>query len=497
MATKGIERHIPARSVRSRMRSRRGRLLTAALVLGAVYAGFFLRRFPLLEYYDTPLLDLGKIGGYDLVAGSVMGLACATVITAHVAAWRAARHLGREAVGLVIAVSAAFQAILALVYPIVAADVYNYVLQGRLLAVHGLNPLVARPADAAADPWLAFSAFPFIQLAYGPLWAWLAAATAGLAGDNLLAALLGFKALAIAANLANCRLIYQIAMLVAPARAVQALVLYAWSPLVLFETVANAHNDGLVATPLLLAVWLVLRGGSALAAPALVTAAALVKYAPLVLLPTVTLGAWPRLRSRRALLVSLALAASIVLAAYLPFWQGAETLAGLRRQAEETTTSAASLVIAFKVGGLSKPAWLTILRPLATAMLLILLWWRRPRRPTDLPAAVYDGLLAQLLIATFWFQPWYLVPLIAAAAASVDTRRAVLALVFAASATASYLVYFYLWTTPWWGTLSDARIQALAAAVVYLPPLALLGWWWARPAVVGAARAAAEYGTGD
>ena len=456
-------------------------LVAAAVVLETVYAGFLLRRFPLLDYYATPLLDLGKIGGYDLAAGLATGLALTALVAAHALAWRGARRLGAAAVAPIMAASLLFQATLALVYPIVAADVFNYAVQGRLLAVHGLNPLTARPADAGNDPWLPFSAYRTIQLAYGPVWAWLSALVVAVARDDLLVALLGFKALAIIANLVNCWLIYRTAALLHPAGAVPALLFYAWNPLVLFETVANAHNDGVMATPLLLALWLVVRGGGrALLAPAALTAAVLIKYTPAILLPLVALGSWQRRRRPLPVLLGLALAGLVLAAGFLPFWQGPVTLAGLQRQAEETTTSAAALLVVHRVGGLTRETWLPVLRPLTTALLLAVMWWRRPSGPTGLPAAVFDTLLAQLLIATFWFQPWYLVPLLAVAAAGADRRRAVLALVFAASAWASYLVYFYLWTTPWWGTLTTVSVQTLAAAVVYLPPALLLAWWAVR-----------------
>lgn len=515
-------------------------LAVAAVTLQASYAGFFLWRYPLLPYYERPLLDLGKIGGYGLDALLATGQAFGLLFAAHALAWWGARRLATSAVGPILALSALFQLTLAFVYPVVAADVFNYLLQGRLLALHGLNPLTATPASAAADPWLRYSAFPQLQLAYGPVWVWLAALIAALTPANLLAALLGVKALAIAANLANSLLIYRIAARLRPAAALPALVFYAWSPLVLFETVANAHNDGVMATPLLLAIWLVVRGGRrALLAPAALTVAALVKYAPVILLPPVVLAAWqaaragepgsrgaggmrphPNLSQRKRgeapwparvpvsggaprpapapaereraggeggapapplprspaplLLLGLALSGLLAALAYAPFWAGPATLAGVGRQAAETTTSLVAVLAASQAAGWSKETWVTVGRLAAGAILLLVMLWRRPATAAAAPAAAFDLLLAQLLVATFWFQPWYLVPLLGLAAASADRWRQTVGFVFGVSATASYLVYFYLWVTPWWGTLSQPQVQALAAAVVYLPPLLLL-----------------------
>jgi hypothetical protein len=369
---------------------------------------------------------------------------------------------------------------LALVYPIVAADVFNYALQGRLLEQHGLNPLTARPSDAD-DPWLPYSAYPNIQLAYGPLWAAVSAGVTFLAGDNLLAAVMGFKLLAIGVNLVSSVLIYRIVLKLRREAALPAVVLYAWSPLVLFETVANAHNDGLLALALLLAIWLVLRSRLAAAlAPGAIMLAVLIKFTPVVVLPTVLMAVWRRLRSLRLLGLGVVGAGALLVLSYLPFWQGLDTFNGLQRQSGEVTTSWPALLIAAQAGGLEKATWLQVARLVAGLVVLLIIWWGRPRRPAALPAAIFDVLLAYLLVATFWFQPWYLVPLIAVAAATADERRARLALVFSVSATASYAVYFYLWTTPWWGTLSDPAVLGLACAIVYLPPLALLGLAWVR-----------------
>jgi alpha-1,6-mannosyltransferase len=463
-------------------------LVLAGLSLQAVYAGFWLARYPLLRHYATPLLDLGKLSGYDLTTGAAVASVLAVSFVAHALGVWAARSLTTRALWPLIATSCVFQITLAGIYPVVAADVFNYILQGRLLAVHRLNPLITMPKEASADPWLDYSAYPDIALAYGPVWAWLSAGIAGLTVDNLLGALLGFKALAIAANLLNTWLIVMIVRRIDIAWTAAAVVAYAWSPLVLFETVANAHNDGLIAAPVLAAVWLVMRGGRlAVLAPTMLMSAVLMKYAPIVLLPSLLIGLWRTWQASLQLWQRLlASAASVALAglaavlAYLPHWVGLETFAGVRRQANELTTSLAAVVASSGIIAAPPEQWLSGARLAIGCALLAFTVWRRPRTAQATGQAFYDVMLAQLLVGTFWFQPWYITPLVALAAATASRWRLVLALVFAASASASYLVYFYLWTTSWWGTLSRGQVQALAAAVTFLPLLLTLVLVWRR-----------------
>ena len=461
---------------------RRWALVAAAVLLQGIYAGFFVRQYGLLPYYARPLLDLGKIGGYGPDQLMATGTALGLMVVAHALAWWGARRLTAAAVGPALAVSLLFQATLLWMYPIVAADIFNYALQGRLLTEHGLNPMTTMPSQAPGDPWLPYSAWRDIVLPYGPLWVGISVGVAALAGDSLLAALLGFKLVALLANLLNAWLVWRIAARLRPEAALPALIFYAWSPLVLFETVGNGHNDGLLATPLLLMLWVVARGGAwaTLSQPALALAV-LVKYWPVIHAPAALLATWQTTGRRWwAVALGMALGAAVVVAGFAPFWEGPRTLEAVRREASGTTTSFVALIVLFGAPLFDKDTWLRLLRPAIAFGLLLLVLWRRPRQPADLPASLVDVTLAYLLVATFWFQPWYLVPLVALAAASADRWRQSVAIAYSATAHASYLVYFYLWVTPWWGALSVEGVQTLAVAVTHLPVLALLllraGW---------------------
>jgi hypothetical protein len=121
-----------------------------------------------------------------------------------------------------------------------------------------------------------------------------------------------------------------------------ALLFYTWNPLMLVEFAASGHNDVVMLTFVLLAVWLHLKGWWRLAALAL-GVAALVKLPAIIFMPGyLWLLLWegairahgksavPRLAAgawRVAQAVAIVLAAWVVL--YLPFWEGPRTLQAL------------------------------------------------------------------------------------------------------------------------------------------------------------------------
>src|SRR5262249_4519820 len=121
--------------------------------------------------------------------------------------------------------------------PITTTDLYGYVARGYLYAHLHQNPMIAKatllPAGLAVDR----PAAP-----YGPLWLLIAGGVVRVAGENLLANMLLFKAVAAAAALGAMALVDGLARSLFPARRLRAFVLFAWSPLLLFEAIGNGHN---------------------------------------------------------------------------------------------------------------------------------------------------------------------------------------------------------------------------------------------------------------
>src|SRR5688572_10751194 len=137
-----------------------------------------------------------------------------------------------------------FALTLAPTWPAASKDVYHYIFEGRTLVIHGESPLTTPPAMFPDDPlrWIV-SSWEWEPSRYGPLWALVAAVPAWVAGDNLRALVLGFKAIGVISYLATAMLVCGTARRVRADLAIPAFVFVAWNPLLLFESAANAHND--------------------------------------------------------------------------------------------------------------------------------------------------------------------------------------------------------------------------------------------------------------
>src|SRR5690606_22965285 len=110
--------------------------------------------------------------------------------------------------------------------------------------------------------------------------------------------------------------------------------LFAANPLVLFEGVANGHNDVLL-TVFVVGAMLALERRSPLAGP-LLALSALVKLYTVALAPIFIVVALRRRWSWRRIAVTLALTAATVAATCAPFWGDGELVDGLRAGLEES-----------------------------------------------------------------------------------------------------------------------------------------------------------------
>jgi hypothetical protein len=213
-------------------------------------------------------------------------------------------------------------------YPVGVPDVFTYLFELKLVYIYHENPYVVTGSFYAADSLARFAGFLDVPLSYGPAWVVISSLPAVLAGfDSLPRLLLAYK-------------LFSLLWL-----AVGGLVVYAhhhdekgrWlgvysflaNPLVLFESVGNAHNDVLMTAFLLTAV-LALRRGSTWAGP-LATLSALVKWLAVPFLPLFVLAALRGGCKRERLFLSALGSLALAIAVSAPFWAGGRMIGGRPR----------------------------------------------------------------------------------------------------------------------------------------------------------------------
>lgn len=462
--------------------------------LGLVSAGIYwfgwVALVPLLPNLNTPLLDLGKITSYSMEAAVQFSASLIALFGLYALGYRlCGGKLNRARAAIVILFPLGFAALLAAAYPATAADVFDYIMQARILTRYLANPLVTTPSFFSNDPFYPYAVWSDMPSIYGPLWTILSIFPSLLGGDDLLASVLAFKGTAIAFYLADAALIYAVLERTAPAEKWRGLYLFAWNPLVLWETAANAHNDVAMMFFVLLAFLAMARRRVALALPA-IALAAVVKYVTALLGPLmiahVLRESGPRLRCLQLLEGALA-GLFLVVAFYFPFWDGWDTLEPLGRRSGFLTASPAALLsLALeRISGVTPPA---VLISLIAAAAFGALYLREISRPdlgrVNLAASSYRIIFYYLVLASLWFQAWYLIWLVALAALAGDGFYQKLSILFSFTAMASYIVFIYVWMRypDWFGV---PQVQTLAVAVIFAAPV--LWWmaeWWqgrARP----------------
>lgn len=374
----------------------------------------------------------------------------------------------RRALPVIAGVTVLAPLLLLTTYPALAADVFGYLMYGRIVSEHGGNPYVevanAFPTDPYYPPvggdWRDYPA------PYGPVWVWVSALVTLLAGSHQIAALLTLKLIVILAHLGVAAFVWLLARDISGSErmAAWALLAYGWNPLAITHFALDAHNDAPMVLFLLAAIWLMRRQRPDLALPAL-TLSVLVKFVPALLAPLFLLAA--RHQPRRAL---TGLAASIALAAlaYLPLWEGISTFDGVRQQSTLRTSSPLTLLHYYVNDNWIRPVSLTVF---GLGYLLII------QRLRSLEARSYAVIVLYYVALSSWTKGWYFTWALALGAVLGGPA-------FAAAGLASFGVFLQNMTA--WGWEMDVFGWATRYGVaywewwltwtLYLPWVLVAGW---------------------
>jgi hypothetical protein len=329
----------------------------------------------------------------------------------------------------IVGLSLVFQLTLLAMPGLLSTDLLTYATFGRLAAIYGQNPYLSAPSAVAPDPlvqWL--DTRPEHASPYGPVWTLVSIGLARLTApaDPLLQAF-SYRVLGSLAVLVGMAVVWGLT------RDAPGLLVFAWNPLLLVETVGSGHNDAFMMV-LALAALLPLRGGRSrwpqppLVAEGALTLAALVKYVTAVLMVYVA--------AQRRAWGSLAACLVLAVVLWLPWASQPEVVlnsvsaAGGERYVNALVDLPTGWIASHVVdrAGQDLPAAEASVRawPRAIVRVLFVLYvvvetWRLWRSgPTSDPQAILNAaarsLLVLVLVVVTQVLPWYFVWPVALAA---------------------------------------------------------------------------------
>ena len=217
-----------------------------------------------------------------------LALATAATVVLLVLLVRHERALDAFLVTLLLRWSLAFAAACLFAYPLFTQDFWLSAAWGRMVAA-GANPYHALFTSETLNG-LPLDHFP-MAMSYGPGWALLSGAVMKLAGNSVLATAILFKMILAAAWVAALVLVERITEPRPILDRCLAVALLGWVPLGVTQTVAEGHNDIIMAVLVLLWMLLALRGRRTTPAAAL-AASILTKYATAPLMLVDAIAAW-------------------------------------------------------------------------------------------------------------------------------------------------------------------------------------------------------------
>ncbi|HZS93328.1 MAG TPA: hypothetical protein VFA78_00890 [Chloroflexota bacterium] len=445
-------------------------VLTLAAASELIWIGAFLARFPLTRYYRLDI-DMGAITSHSQAAFVVFIVAFAALFILFAASLELVRRGSAHIpLSMILGIGAVFGGTLSFVYPITAVDVFTYVAQSRILLHYHENPIFVVPATYGNDPIMRLTdGWAGTGAPYGPIGILLDALPSVPVEGNLLLSLVFTKLFFSLLTLVGASLAWRILRFRRADLALTGAAFVAWNPLILFETSANGHNDVIMMVILLLALESV-SAKDTIAGTVLVVASALVKYGTAILVPLVVVHALANTPGRRRYVIAAgALSAGLLIAAYLPFWEGPDTLSRSLLENTFHFESFGSVAVAFFPISID-PAT-TIGRLLFVPVYVYSLVTARGSF-ADLVRACFLTVLGFLGLATANFRIWYAVWPNFIAAISARPAARIAAIVMGFGATISATFYAYLWV---WDQLKDfVVVNDMGYVATFGPPLAVL-----------------------
>ena len=204
--------------------------------------------------------------------------------------------------------------ILLFAYPAFSHDLFNYIFDARIVVLHHANPWITKPNDFGLDPWLRFMHWTHRTYPYGPFWLATSIIPYFLGFGKFALTLINFKILGFLSYLVSCFMIYKIS------KNKLSLSLFAFNPLVLWESLINSHLDAFMISLGLVAIYF-FQNKKKIPATILLILSIAVKYATLGLIPFyLKKYSWQKKIILSCMLLSIGILIQIMLREVLPWY---------------------------------------------------------------------------------------------------------------------------------------------------------------------------------
>lgn len=174
--------------------------------------------------------------------------------------------------------------ILLLSYNAFSYDLFNYIFDAKIIVHYHQNPFLHKALDFPGDPMLSFMHWTHRNFPYGPLWLVLTVPLVFLGFGYLIPTLILFKLLMVGAYIGSCYFLYKILRKTNNNSVLFGLILFAFNPLVIIESLVSAHLDIVM---IFFSLWGInfLVENKTLSSFALVMVSGAVKFATFALIP--------------------------------------------------------------------------------------------------------------------------------------------------------------------------------------------------------------------
>ncbi len=384
------------------------------------------------SFFSSLMNSLGLANASATSLKILAAVAGAGIVLSYVWALYIFRHTKGSGLTTILGVALGLSVLLVLMPPLVSRDIFSNIFYGKIGAVYKQNPYVITPQRFLDDPLMPFLSTNWKNtgVVYAPLYTVFSIFLVKATGSGIIANIYSFKTAMAFFHVINIFIVWKILGELAPERRSFGTMLYAWSPLVLIETAGAGHNDIMMITFALAALWLILRKHDILAFT-LLTLSVMVKYITALFLVVyiIYLMKEKSLWSERILaLIGYGIIVILIVALlFSPFWEGTQTLDSTKQNLKLSNSYSITWQMTHAVQavfrGFGLPAdtanslGSTLVKALGWCVLLgaLAYWSLKLKERSNMPEAWTMVLVAYLLTAGY-ILPWYfvwLIPLLA------------------------------------------------------------------------------------